>query len=649
MATVTAAGRIVRRISLATSGKGTLKGTLLSAASSLWFLLFLLLPTIIILLFGFATVSPKTFTISYNELTFLNYARALDPSGRVISLTVRTILVSALTAVGCLILGYPVAYYLARIASERNRGALLSLIIIPFWISFVVQVYALYPWVQRQGYVGLFLDGISLSSLADWIFGTFGYGTANVVVPVLIWIWLPFMILPIFTSVLRVDRELQEAAQDLGAGKWKTFWHVTLPLTFPGIVTGSILVFITAFGSFVEPKLLSGQVGNLVGNYIYERFLELGNLPIGASASVIVLVATVVVLYVYARYAELEETGFGQRSRLGVLVSGIAERVADSLAKRRAAQRASSVGDGPIGARHPVRGRVERFFDRVAERHGARILQIFTLLVILTFYVPLVQVVVFSFNKDNNIVYWSEFSLRWYLPGPRGTEEVRALFGDIDMMKAIVNSLIVGLATTGLSLVLGTPAALALVRYKFRTRRFLELMLYTGLVIPSIVMGVSILAFITFLNDLYLWPYLHLWWETGHVSIIVGHVTFCIPIVIVVLMVSLREFDRSIEEAAMNLGANEWVTFFRVTLPIIKPGLVSAALLSFTFSFDELIVTLFLKGQGVETLPVVMWSTLSRKIPTPELNAASTLILGMAILFTVLASKVQKGGALFRF
>src|SRR4030067_2167257 len=129
-----------------------------------------------------------------------------------------------------------------------------------------------------------------------------------------------------------------------------------------------------------------------------------------------------------------------------------------------------------------------------------------------------------------------------------------------------------------------------------------------GLRLPSIVMGVPLLAFITFLNDLYLWPYLHVWWDTGYASILVGHVPVSIPIVIVVLMVSLREFDRSIEEAAMNLGANEIQTFFRVTLPIIKPGLVAAALLSFTFSLDALIVTLFLRGQGGETLPVVLWS-----------------------------------------
>src|SRR5207245_6451531 len=122
---------------------------------------------------------------------------------------------------------------------------------------------------------------------------------------------------------------------------------------------------------------------------------------------------------------------------------------------------------------------------------------------------------------------------------------------------------------------------------------------------PSIITVLSLLVFIPFMYDLYLGPYLGQTWDYGYASIIVGHVTFCIPIVIVVLIVSLKEFDRSIEEAAMNLGADEITTFLRVTVPNIMPGLISAALLSFTFSFSEVIVTDFLKGQGIETLPVV--------------------------------------------
>ena len=138
-------------------------------------------------------------------------------------------------------------------------------------------------------------------------------------------------------------------------------------------------------------------------------------------------------------------------------------------------------------------------------------------------------------------------------------------------------------------------------------------------------------------------------WDFGYASIIVGHATFCIPIVIVVLIVSLREFDRSIEEVTMNLGADEVTTFLRVALPNIWPGIVSAGLLSFTFSFSEVVVTLFLKGGGVNTLPVLFRATLSKHIPTPEANAASTLILALSIAFVVIANKVQRGGTLYRF
>ena len=636
-------GRLARWISISTFGKGALKGTLLSLPSSIWFLLFLLLPMVIVLIFGFATISPTTLSISYSELTWDNYLFALNPASPVLPLTAWTIIVSAITALGSLAAGYPVAYYLARVISEKNRGLVLSLIIIPFWISFVVQVYALYPWVTREGYIGQAFNAIGLAGFADWLFANFGFGTANIVPLVLIWIWLPFMILPLFTSLLRIDKELLEAAYDLGAGNWKAFWHVTWPLSLPGAVTGSILVFITAFGSFVEPQLLAGQEGRLIGNYIYLSFLELGNLPIGAAASVVVLAATVAVLYVYTKFAGEAEGEFRRTGTLTEILAAAASRLAR---RRREVEPTSGKVKWTI---HAARGPLERFLDRLAQRHGRKILAGVTTLVLLTFYVPLAQVVIFSFNASPNIISWGGFSLQWYVKPAGGPTTLRALFNDDAMIDALLNSFLIGLAVVGASLALGTPAALALVRYRFASKQYLNVMLYTGLVIPSIVMGLSILVFITFLNDLYLWPYGRVWWETGYFSIIVGHVTFCIPIVIVVLMVSLREFDRSLEEAAMNLGANEFTTFFHVTLPIIKPGIVSAALLAFTFSFDELIVTLFLKGQGVETLPVVMWSTLYKKIPSPELNAASTLILGIAIVFTVLATRVQKGGTLFRF
>ncbi len=640
--------RFVRGLSLATSGKEALKGELLAFGSSFWFLIFLLLPTLIVVFFGFAAVN-YDLTISYNRFTTDHFVGALDPGGRVVALTIRTIGISIVTALGALALSFPVAYYLARISSEKNRGILVSLIVIPFWISFVVQVYALLPWVREDGYIVTAMKAVGLGGQAAALFGFMGYGTPNIVPLALIYIWLPFMILPLFTSLLRIDPVLLEAAQDLGAGKWRTFWNVTVPLAYPGIMTGTILVFITAFGSFVEPKLLGGKDGVMVGNYIYDAFLKFGALPLGAAASVIVLVPTIVLLYFYVSYGEGAGTEFARqtiftrafgyvRERLSSKRPGVTQGVTASVGQ----------GDGHFPRATVQRGPVERTFDWLASRHGSTILSIFTILVLAAFYVPMGQVVIFSFNHDTNIINWSYPSLRWYLPSS-GYQEVRSLFGDPDMMGALSNSIIIGLIVTGLSLAVGIPASMAVVRYRFRSKPFLDLMLYTGLVMPSIIMGVSILVFITFLNDLYLWPYFRFTWETGLSSIIVGHVTFCIPIVIVVLVVSLKEFDRSIEEAAMNLGADEFTTFARVTLPNIMPGIVAAALLSFTFSFSEVVVTIFLKGQGVETLPVIFWATLSKKIPSPELNAASTLILAMSIIFVFIANRIQKGGTMFRF
>lgn len=648
MATASIAGRWMRRVALYTSPRHSLKGELLALSSSLWFAVFLLVPLLIIVYFGFTTVN-SDLTISYTQLTGANYLAALDPFGNVIELALRTVGFALAAVVGAIIVGLPIAYYLARVCPEKHRGVLVSLFVIPFWISFVVQVYAILPWVDANGYIGQALTFIGLTGFRDWLFSTFGLGSSYIVAPALVYIWLPYMILPLYTALLRIDPALIEAAQNLGAGKWKSFWHVTFPLAYNGVLTGGILIFITAFGSFVEPKILAGKSGLLIGNYIEQAFLEFGYLPRGAAAAVVVLLPTIILLYLYVAYAQTAPGEVARESRIAALFRLGWQRLGEIA--RRIRPRPSTdppVGDGRGMPSTATLGFLERWFDRLSSKHGRAILTAFTGLVLASFYVPLTQVVVFSFNHDINIINWSYPSLRWYLPS-RGYQEVRALFGDREMLSAMYYSFTIGLTVTAISLLIGVPAAMAIVRYRFGSKPVLNLMLYAGLVMPSIILGVSLLVFIRFLNDAYLWPYLGAVWDFGFWSIVVGHVTFSVPIVIVVLIVSLREFDRSIEEAAMNLGADEITTFFRVTLPNIMPGLISAALLAFTFSFSEVVVTLFLKGSGVETLPVVFWATLSKHIPTPELNAASTVILGLSIVFVLVANRFQRGGSLYRF
>src|SRR2546426_56915 len=568
MATPTLTSAFFRRIARLGSTKASSKGELLASVSDVWFLIFLLVPILIVVFFGFTTVN-QDLTISYSRLTGANYLGALDPFGPVATLFVRTLGVAFLAAVGSLAVAFPIAYYLARVCRERNRGLLVSLFVIPFWISFVVQVYAV------------------------------------------------------------------------------------LPLSYNGILTGTILVFITAFGSFVEPKILAGSSGLLIGNYIQASFLEFGKLPDGAAASVVVLVPTIVLLYVYVAYAQAPATGLARESVVARIVRAAWGRLSALLALLPIARKKTHTGAAP-GGPDPTRtirvhrSRPEQLFDSLASWRGPGILRAYTFVALAAFYIPLIQVIIFSFNHDNNTIVWSYPSLRWYV-SPPGYQEVSSLFGDTAMIGALSNSIGIGLVVTAISLAIGLPAALAIVRYRFSSKPFLNLMLYTGLMIPSIILGLSLLVFIRLVDDLYLWPYLGVTWDFGYASIIVGHVTFSIPIVIVVLIVSLREFDRSIEEAAMDLGANEITTFFRVTIPNIMPGIVSAALLAFTFSFSEVVVTLFLTGAGIQTLPILFWAQLSKQIQTPELNAASTLIIGLSIVFIVLANKVQRGGTLFRF
>src|SRR2546426_12518714 len=228
MATPTLTSAFFRRIARLGSTKASSKGELLASVSDVWFLIFLLVPILIVVFFGFTTVN-QDLTISYSRLTGANYLGALDPFGPVATLFVRTLGVAFMAAVGSLVIAFPIAYYLARVCRERNRGLLVSLFVIPFWISFVVQVYAVLPWVRRDGYVGIVLDRIGLGSLADWIFKTVGLWSPRTVVPVLIYIWLPFMILPLVTDNLRIYTVLVEASQDYRPGSWQNFLTRTVP------------------------------------------------------------------------------------------------------------------------------------------------------------------------------------------------------------------------------------------------------------------------------------------------------------------------------------------------------------------------------------------------------------------------------------
>ena len=235
-------------------------------------------------------------------------------------------------------------------------------------------------------------------------------------------------------------------------------------------------------------------------------------------------------------------------------------------------------------------------------------------------YVPILILILFSFNISKYSVKWTGFTLRWY----------GELFRDRFVWDATRNTLIIAFVSTIVSTIIGTAAALALQRYSFRGKGFSEATLYIPIIIPEVVMGIAMLAF-----------FAQIGFQLGLGTIIIAHIAFCVPFVTLTVRARLHGFDRSVEEAAMDLGANEWVTFWRITLPIIMPGVLSGSLLAFTLSLDDYIITLFTAGPGSTTLPLRVFAML-RQAVTPKVNALSALWILAVFILLVLVQWLQR-------
>ena len=236
-------------------------------------------------------------------------------------------------------------------------------------------------------------------------------------------------------------------------------------------------------------------------------------------------------------------------------------------------------------------------------------------------YVPLVIVVVYSFNDSRLNAEWVGFTLDWY----------RRLLADDAMLGAAANSLLIAVTASAVSTVLGTMAGFAMYRYRLR---LLPLLVLTPIAIPEILMGVSLLIFLVLLN-----------FTLGLVSVALAHVAFCIGFVAIVVRARLAGMDESLTEAARDCGATPWQAFRRVTLPLIMPGVIAGALMAFTLSIDDFVITFFTAGAGTVTLPLQIYSMIKIAV-TPEVNAVSTLLMLLTLVLIVVATKVSP--SLFR-
>ena len=233
-------------------------------------------------------------------------------------------------------------------------------------------------------------------------------------------------------------------------------------------------------------------------------------------------------------------------------------------------------------------------------------------------YAPLVIVVVYSFNDSRLNAQWVGFTLDWY----------RKLFADEEMLTAARNSLVIGLVASAVSTVLGTMAGFAMYSYRLRV---LPVMVVAPIAIPEILMGVSLLIFFVAINL-----------TLGLVSITLAHIAFCIGFVAIVVRSRLAGMDESLVEAARDLGATPWRAFRLITLPLIMPGVIAGALMAFTLSIDDFVVTYFTAGADALTLPLKIYTMVKISV-TPEVNAVSTLLMLLTLALIVLASRLAPG------
>jgi spermidine/putrescine transport system permease protein len=230
-------------------------------------------------------------------------------------------------------------------------------------------------------------------------------------------------------------------------------------------------------------------------------------------------------------------------------------------------------------------------------------------------YIPLVVVVLYSFNDSRLNAEWVGFTLHWY----------RTLFADGEMLEAGANSLLIAFVSSSVATVLGTMAGIAMHRYQLRA---LPLLVLTPVAMPEILLGVSLLIFFVQVLDFTL----------GLFSVLVAHITFCVGFVAIVVRARLAGMDESIFEAARDLGATPWQTFRLVTFPLILPGVIAGALMAFTLSIDDFVITFFTAGVGVHTLPLQIYSMIKIAV-TPEVNAVSTLLMTLTLGLIIIASR----------
>ncbi|GAA1669723.1 hypothetical protein GCM10009745_10190 [Kribbella yunnanensis] len=536
-----------------------------------WLCLFFLLPGALVAVFSLGeSTFFGTSPVDLSSPSLDRYGEATSDTFRIVFQN--TLQLSIVGTALCVLLAVPMAYLIATRLTGFWKYAAIAAVVIPYWMPFLLRTYS---WRILLGDHGPVTGVLGIDSLG--ILDTLAGAQLGVV-----YNYLPLAVLPIAVALDRLDPALRKAGRDLGASPWRVFRQVTLPAVRPGVISAALLVFIPLMGDYVTPSILGGVKAAVAGSLVSSSFLESQDWALGAATAVLLIALVLLVLGCAALLLKLA----------GLLVRIV--RPLDLTARFTLGNRAWSRDVwGPA-------------------------LRVFGVALCAFLWVPILTIVVYSFNGGRSLPVWSGFSTRWYAAVPDNPA----------LVSSIGVSLRVALISTLVAVIIGTLAGAALARAGRPLRRTLLGLLLIVFITPEIVSAIGLLLLYVAAG-----PAL----SNGVVRLVIAHSVIAVAIVAFVVQARLSTLDPRLSDAAADLGAPPRAVFRRVTVPLAVPAVLAAAVLASTASLDDVVAASMLGNVGTTTLPVFVYSTLRNGLRGDAAAASVGVMLLIAVVVVVIA------------
>ena len=581
-----------------------------------WLVFVFLVPLGMLFMFSFWVHVPGT---GYEPgFTLENYTRFFT-SIYVDQLWV-TLELALVTALASLALGYPLAYYLARIDRPVLRNVLLITIVSSLWITYVIRAYAWQVILASRGI-------LSSLGVATGVLETHQafYPCYWGLVVGMVYVFLPFMVLSLYSSIRNLDGELLEASKNLGAGPLRTFRKVTLPLTKNGIASGTSLVFILALGSYLLPRLLGTPAQRTLPVLIEQQVMSESNYPFGAAMSIMLILVMLLFLWAIVRIANVSAANIGAGDALSdddepaVSASSGLSSVRGLLGSASAAVGLTAVYDRVTSTLSDVVASVD---SGTRESVIGATFRAYVAAVMVFIGAPLAIIVAVSFTPEEFLTFPpGGFSMRWYVE----------FFTNPAWVRSLVNSLTIAAGAALLATSIGGILAFTLDRFDYRFGALIGMFGVMPILVPPVIIAVAFLVF-----------FLQIGLTGSRVGIAVAHGIFYAPLPFILITQGLGELDRTYEEAAMNLGASPVRTIRTVTYPLLRANVVSGALFAFILSLNEYIIAWLLSLFLVKTIPIQIFNQLRYSYP-PTIAAASTVFILLTVVVMTAIDRLSGG------